>query len=366
VGNGPGAIPVPRSRPTQPCVWLARPARSFVPIQGHRAACAPARGRGAAPYPAEAAVDLGGPGDTGRADSSASPDTPGAPAGDTGTVLRWHRRLVTRRWTYPHQTGRPPIPAELAALIERLAKPGAGPPARRALAGRSASSGTNGWNVFTWRPVSCTLQAHKHQLRPVRAPIRHRRHFLLGFYASWQTAHVRHGFLLPGDGRAAENGCVERVSDCLTGVRSNSACGPWNAVVPQWLALLRGGLQHSVDAFAGSLRCHRAPVSPRSRPAIPGCWLPFRRRSADGWGRHGRGDETGSLYRLKCQYRLPARPRRSSPLTSYDLFVELAPWLSRPVESVRPRRNNPPDASRSPETRQRRSRMNGSRWASRC
>jgi putative transposase len=38
-----------------------------------------------------------------------------------GTVLRWHRRLVTRKWTYPHRTGRPPASAEIAALIERLA-----------------------------------------------------------------------------------------------------------------------------------------------------------------------------------------------------------------------------------------------------
>src|SRR6266516_87144 len=37
-----------------------------------------------------------------------------------GTVLRWHRR-VTRKWTYPHRTGRPPVSAEIAALIERLA-----------------------------------------------------------------------------------------------------------------------------------------------------------------------------------------------------------------------------------------------------
>jgi transposase InsO family protein len=37
-----------------------------------------------------------------------------------GTVLRWHRRLVTRHWTYPHRTGRPPVSAEIAALIERL------------------------------------------------------------------------------------------------------------------------------------------------------------------------------------------------------------------------------------------------------
>jgi putative transposase len=38
-----------------------------------------------------------------------------------GTVLRWHRRLVTRHWTCPHRTGRPPVSAEIAALIERLA-----------------------------------------------------------------------------------------------------------------------------------------------------------------------------------------------------------------------------------------------------
>ena len=38
-----------------------------------------------------------------------------------GTVLRWHRCLVTREWTYPHRTGRPPVSAEIAALIDRLA-----------------------------------------------------------------------------------------------------------------------------------------------------------------------------------------------------------------------------------------------------
>src|SRR5713226_8892941 len=38
-----------------------------------------------------------------------------------GTVLRWHRRLVTRKWTYPHRTGLPPVSTEVAALIERLA-----------------------------------------------------------------------------------------------------------------------------------------------------------------------------------------------------------------------------------------------------
>jgi putative transposase len=38
-----------------------------------------------------------------------------------GTVLRGHRRLAARKWTYPHRTGRPPVSAEITALIERLA-----------------------------------------------------------------------------------------------------------------------------------------------------------------------------------------------------------------------------------------------------
>src|SRR2546430_2779766 len=38
-----------------------------------------------------------------------------------GTVLRWHRHLVRKKWTYPNRTGRPPVSAEIATLIERLA-----------------------------------------------------------------------------------------------------------------------------------------------------------------------------------------------------------------------------------------------------
>ncbi len=38
-----------------------------------------------------------------------------------GTVLRWHRRLAARKWTYPNRIGRPPVSAEIAALTERLA-----------------------------------------------------------------------------------------------------------------------------------------------------------------------------------------------------------------------------------------------------
>ena len=38
------------------------------------------------------------------------------------TVLRWHGRLVAKKWTYPNRPGRPPLDDAIAALIERLAR----------------------------------------------------------------------------------------------------------------------------------------------------------------------------------------------------------------------------------------------------
>jgi hypothetical protein len=38
------------------------------------------------------------------------------------TLLRWHRDLVRRRWSYPHRRGRPAMAAEIRALVLRLAR----------------------------------------------------------------------------------------------------------------------------------------------------------------------------------------------------------------------------------------------------
>ncbi len=39
-----------------------------------------------------------------------------------GTLLAWHRRLIKRKWTYPNAPGRPPVPAEVRAMVEQMAR----------------------------------------------------------------------------------------------------------------------------------------------------------------------------------------------------------------------------------------------------
>ena len=39
-----------------------------------------------------------------------------------GTILRWHRRLVAKKWTFSNRIGRPPVEEAVAVLIERMAR----------------------------------------------------------------------------------------------------------------------------------------------------------------------------------------------------------------------------------------------------
>jgi putative transposase len=61
-----------------------------------------------------------------------------------GTVLRWHRRLVAKKWTYPNRTVRPRVDETVVALIERMRG--------RTTAGVTAVSKVNCSRLATGRP----------------------------------------------------------------------------------------------------------------------------------------------------------------------------------------------------------------------
>jgi hypothetical protein len=100
----------------RPALRLARPARSLDGVQERGTARAAARDRRAAPQQTAATAGLGRPRGLAaliqilprwlRAHRLITP----------GTVLRWHRRLVNRKWTFPNRMGRPPVSAEITAL----------------------------------------------------------------------------------------------------------------------------------------------------------------------------------------------------------------------------------------------------------
>ena len=118
------------------------------------------------------------------------------------TLLAWHRRLVTTRWTYPPRSGRPPITGEIRTLVQRLARkipPGATagstanspdsptawapapsdrscPAARLGPAPRRADTG---WLSFLPRPGhrACghrLCHPRHHRTAPSLRPVRHR------------------------------------------------------------------------------------------------------------------------------------------------------------------------------------------------
>src|SRR5215213_8572439 len=89
----------------QPATELADTAPRRILIQGHRAARPAPRGGRAPQNQCKASPGLGRPRPVRRTDTTPARGAARAPPGHPGIVLRWHRRLVTKKWTYPNHSG---------------------------------------------------------------------------------------------------------------------------------------------------------------------------------------------------------------------------------------------------------------------
>jgi hypothetical protein len=94
----------------------------LVSIQGRRAAGVAPGSRCAAQSQPQAPPGLGRSRGLRRTRPEAATHAAETSPGHPGTILRWHRRLLTKKWTYPHRLGRPPVEDAVAVLIERMAR----------------------------------------------------------------------------------------------------------------------------------------------------------------------------------------------------------------------------------------------------
>jgi hypothetical protein len=204
------------------------------------------------------------------------------------TLLRWHRRLVARRWTYPGRVGRPPIRDELRELVLRLAR-------------ENPRWGYQRNRRRTVRAGHCGLGHHGAegpQERESRASREARRPLLARVSPSARTQHARRRLLHGRDDLAAtalarDFDIVFR-SDGIEILRTPVRAPKANAIAERFVRTVRAECLDSLlilnrchlERVLGIFVHHVTPPEPK-RPTL--------RLATAGSARIGRRDRVGGL-----------------------------------------------------------------------